>query len=73
MSGFLIKSDLYVIRFHLDFSTAPLTSSAFEKELPFAKTFYHARVSGFEIWIDNAPELNYSYRKMPLYLLIPEK
>ncbi|MDP9229721.1 MAG: DUF3830 family protein, partial [Bacteroidota bacterium] len=37
---------------------APVTSKAFAKSLPFSRTFLHAKSSGNEIWIDNAPELD---------------
>jgi len=46
------------IRFRYYAAEAPVTSSAFEMLLPFTRTFLHARVSGQEIWIDNAPELD---------------
>jgi len=46
------------ISFNYYLDAAPQTCEAFEKSLPFTKTFYHARVSGFEIWIDDAPKLN---------------
>lgn len=45
------------IRFHYN-GEAPITSAAFEALLPFNRTFMQARVSGQEIWIDNAPELD---------------
>jgi hypothetical protein len=47
-----------IIRFDLYRDTAPVTSEAFLKTLPFTKMFYHARVSGQEIWMDDAPELD---------------
>src|ERR1044071_124676 len=37
---------------------APATCEAFENILPFKKLFYHARVSGQEIWIDNVPPID---------------
>jgi len=59
MTGFLIKTqDNQKIRFSFYFDTAPVTSKAFAKTLPFTRTFFHARTSGQEIWIDNAPELD---------------
>jgi len=58
-AGFIIKtSDNMIIRFRYYFADAPVTSSAFESLLPFTRTFLQARVSGGEIWIDNAPELD---------------
>jgi Protein of unknown function (DUF3830) len=59
MTGFSIKTqDGQAIRFCFYSDSAPLTSEAFSKVLPFTKTFFHARVSGQEIWIDNAPLLD---------------
>ena len=59
MIGFIIKtSDKKTIRFKYYLDVAPITTEAFAKQLPFAKTFIHARVSGQEFWIDNAPELD---------------
>ena len=59
MTGFQIKTkDISLIRFSYYLNEAPATSSAFNAALPFARAFMHARVSGQEIWIDNAPELD---------------
>src|SRR6266852_4322114 len=59
MTGFIIKtSDKQIIRFTFYRDAAPVTAAAFEKILPFTRSFLHARVSGQEIWIDNAPELS---------------
>ena len=59
MSGFIIKlSDNQNIRFRYYEEEAPVTTKAFNALLPFSKTFYHARVSGQEIWTDNAPQLD---------------
>jgi hypothetical protein len=58
MKGFLIRTeDNQVIRFEFYQSAAPITSKAFAQILPFAEFFFHAKISGQEIWIDNAPEL----------------
>jgi len=46
------------IRFNYYQIDAPITSRAFGSLLPFKRTFLHARVSGQEIWIDDAPELD---------------
>ncbi|MBK8193134.1 MAG: DUF3830 family protein [Lewinellaceae bacterium] len=46
------------IRFQLYVDAAPATAEAFLKVLPFSAMFYHARVSGEEIWISDAPELD---------------
>jgi hypothetical protein len=59
MTAFSIrtKSD-QVIRFMFYSDAAPLTTEAFSKTLPFSRTFFHAKISGQEIWIDNAPRLD---------------
>jgi hypothetical protein len=54
MTGFKIStSDNQEIRFQLYIEAAQVTSKAFLDILPFTKTFYHARVSGQEIWIND--------------------
>ena len=59
MHGFQIRTiDGEIIRFNYYMKEAPVTSAAFAQTLPFTKIFLHARVSGQEIWIDNAPELD---------------
>src|SRR5687767_9248938 len=59
MNGFLIRTkDNQTIRFRFYDDAAPMTSTAFLKVLPFSRNFLHARVSGQEIWIDDAPSLN---------------
>jgi len=59
MQGFKIVTPAKVeIHFEFYLETAPITCAAFLEILPFTKTFYHARVSGQEIWIDNLPPLN---------------
>lgn len=59
MAGFIIKTtDNKIIRFRFYEKEAPVTSKAFAALLPFNRTFLHARVSGQEVWIDNAPELD---------------
>lgn len=59
MQGFQIKTkDGQLIRFAYYLDEAPLTCAAFAVTLPFTRVFLHARVSGQEIWIDNAPELD---------------
>jgi len=58
MTGFLIRTAAdQAIRFRFYSDAAPLTCTAFSETLPFSKTFFHARVSGQEIWIDDAPPL----------------
>jgi hypothetical protein len=57
--NFIIRTaDHTSIRFSLYENEAPHTVGAFLKALPFTRTFYHARVSGQEIWIDDAPRLD---------------
>lgn len=59
MNGFLIRTkDNQTIRFRFYDDSAPITSTAFLKALPFSRNFLHARISGQEIWIDDAPSLN---------------
>jgi hypothetical protein len=59
MTGFLIRTQNgQTIRFRLYNDTAPVTAEAFSLTLPFSKTFFHARVSGQEMWIDDAPLLD---------------
>jgi len=59
MRGFIIKAqDNKIIRFKFYLEEAPVTSNAFAKLLPFTRMFFHARVSGQEIWIDNTPQLD---------------
>lgn len=59
MTGFkIITKDKQEIRFKFYADDAPATSAAFGRILPFKRFFYHARVSGQEIWIDNAPLLD---------------
>lgn len=58
MNGFTLQTkDKRLIRFRY-YKEAPITALAFSKALPFTQPFYHARVSGQEIWIDNAPKLD---------------
>jgi hypothetical protein len=59
MKGFKITTaDNQEIKFEFYLDAAPVTSKAFIDILPFKRTFYHARVSGQEIWIDNVPQLD---------------
>lgn len=58
MEGFRITTDSGItIRFAY-YKDAPATAAAFAALLPFTRTFMHARTSGEEIWIADAPELN---------------
>lgn len=58
MTGFIITNNQITIRFRYYLEAAPITSKAFSMLLPFSRTFYHARVSGQEIWMDNASPLD---------------
>ncbi|MGC4059263.1 MAG: DUF3830 family protein [Chitinophagaceae bacterium] len=59
MSGFKISTpDKREIHFDLYLDAAPATCEAFLGILPFTRIFYHARVSGEEIWIDDVPPLH---------------
>jgi hypothetical protein len=59
MTGFkIITKDNHEIKFKFYLDSAPVTSKAFEQILPFTETFYHAKVSGQEIWIDDVPPLD---------------
>jgi Protein of unknown function (DUF3830) len=46
------------IRFNYYQDQAPATVAAFSLLLPFTRIFCHARISGQEIWIDDAPQLD---------------
>jgi hypothetical protein len=59
MNGFRIKTVTgEIIRFRYYDEAAPITTEAFAKQLPFTRTLVHARVSGQEIWTDDAPMLD---------------
>jgi len=58
MVGFNIKTTDHTIRFKFYTVEAPITCVAFTSLLPFKRTFFHARVSGQEIWTDKAPPLD---------------
>ena len=59
MTGFKITTlDRIEINFEFYIDAAPITSTAFQRILPFTRTFKHARVSGQEIWIDDVPKLD---------------
>ena len=59
MTGFIVKTkDHKTIRFRFYNQDAPVTCSEFASLLPFTRTLMHARVSGQEIWTDQAPVLD---------------
>ncbi|HTH82911.1 MAG TPA: DUF3830 family protein [Mucilaginibacter sp.] len=68
----LITADNITIRFKLYVDDAPITCAAFVKLLPFTRTFMHARVSGQEIWIDDAPPLDVIQENASLFTEIGE-
>jgi len=59
MQSFRIRTkENQIIRFEYYTDNAPITCSTFAKSLPFKLNLIHAKVSGQEIWTDNAPELD---------------
>jgi hypothetical protein len=54
----IVTEDGQVIRFEYYLEAAPITSRAFASLLPFERTFFHARISGGEIWTDDVPPLD---------------
>jgi len=59
MQGFkIISKDHVEIHFKFYLEEAPVTCKAFQEIIPFTRVFYHARVSGREIWIDDVPNLD---------------
>ena len=59
MAEFLIRTtDNQIVRFQFYTDNAPITSEAFLQKIPFSEIFFHAKISGQEIWIDNAPILD---------------
>jgi hypothetical protein len=59
MESFRIKTkENQIIRFKYYLDAAPVTCKAFVKYLPFTMSLIHARISGQEIWSDNAPGLD---------------
>ena len=59
MAGFkIITYNKQEIRFRYYSEIAPVTCKSFERILPFTRIFYHAKVSGQEIWINDVPRLD---------------
>lgn len=59
MTGFRLTTEQgEEISFYYYVDKAPVTANAFKDILPFTRTFYHARVSGQEIWIDDVPKMD---------------
>jgi hypothetical protein len=68
MAGFkLITPDNQIISFEFYLDAAPITSAAFARTLPFTRTFYQARVSGQEIWIDDVSPLDIIQENASIY------
>lgn len=63
----IITKDHQEIRFEYYTMDAPVTCRAFQTLLPFTRTFYHARISGQEIWIDDVPPLNIIQENASVY------
>ena len=58
MKGFILNIHELNIRFLYYTTEAPLTVAAFDAALPFSRRLMHARVSGQEIWTQDAPRLD---------------
>ncbi len=59
MQNFIIVTpDDKTICFRLHHDAAPQTVAAFINALPFSGLFFHAKVSGQEIWTDKGPGLD---------------
>lgn len=59
MKGFtIVTQDNTRIRFAYYLTDAPVTAAAFNAQLPFSRTFFHARTSGQEVWTDDVPALD---------------
>jgi hypothetical protein len=59
MDGFkIITQSNQEIRFTYYVELAPITSESFKSILPFTRVFYHAKVSGQEMWINDVPPLD---------------
>jgi hypothetical protein len=59
MPGFLIRTgEGLLIHFNLYEQEATVTGRQFLSILPFTRKFVHARVSGQEIWTQDAPKLD---------------
>ena len=59
MRGFkVVTKERLEIHFTFYLDEAPVTCRAFQHILPFTRLFYHARVSGQEIWINDVAPLD---------------
>ena len=68
MQGFKMKKkDGEEIHFKFYFEEAPVTCKSFQEILPFTRVFYHARISGREIWIDDVPILDIVQENARIY------
>lgn len=70
MKGFILfDAALGAIHFSYYLNEAPLTCEAFDKLLPFERPFFHARVSGQEIWFDNLAPLSIPQENASVFTL----
>jgi len=68
MKRFIIRTqDDQTIRFRFYQHAAPITATAFAAALPFSRIFFHAKLSGQEIWIEDAPELDVIQENASVY------
>lgn len=73
MNGFKITTPNNIeISFEFYTYEAPQTCKAFQSILPFTKMFYHARVSGQEIWINDVPKLDIIQENASIHIEIGE-
>lgn len=56
------------LRFKCYLEEAPITSQAFLAALPFETEFYHAKVSGEEIWTQNGLELHIQQENATVFM-----
>ncbi|MDB5285039.1 MAG: hypothetical protein JWO06_4114 [Bacteroidota bacterium] len=56
------------VRFNLYIGEAPETSQAFLNSLPFSRDFFHAKVSGEEIWTPDGLELSIAQENSTVFI-----
>jgi hypothetical protein len=70
MQGFIIRTkNIPQIRFQYYAGEAPVTVAAFQNCLPFSKVFFHARVSGQEIWTDKGLGLDINQENASVFTM----
>jgi hypothetical protein len=68
-NGFQLKTaNGTTIRFDYYTEVAPVTCKAFHNALPFETDFYHAKVSGEEIWTPNGLELHIAHENSTVFI-----